>query len=66
MVKVNGLKFQIIRRWLCRQAATDTARHDVLYVESLAVFVISTLALVCGNSTAPKKTFWKLHTTSFL
>ena len=62
MVEVNRRELQIVRGRLCRRCPHDAVRHDVLNVEPLAVRMVRTLALICGDRPAPEEILRKCHT----
>ena len=61
MVEINGLEFQIVRRRLGRRGTLDAMRHDVLDIETLAVLIVRTLALVGRHCATPQKILRKVH-----
>ena len=61
MIEVDRRKFQIVRRRLCSRCARDAARHDILYVDPLAVQIVCALALICRDRTAPEEALRKCH-----
>ena len=61
VVKVNRHQLHVVGGRLCGWFALDAVGHDVLNGQPLAIFVVGTLALICGCCTAPEEVFRELN-----
>ena len=62
MVEVNRRELQIVRGRLLGRRPRDAVRHDVLYVEPLAVRMVRALTLIRSDRPAPEEILRKCHT----